>query len=101
MPTKPLHAPLPPMCSVHLFLLNLITCIIFGENYRALSSLLCSFLDSPVPSSLKGPNILLSTLFSDTHSLGSPAQCERPSVPVRFWRKKYIRTTLKSSFPTC
>ena len=59
MPTKPLHAPLPHMCSVHPFLLDFITRIIFGESYRSLSSLLRSFLDSPVPSSLIGPIILL------------------------------------------
>jgi len=84
MPTKPLHGPLPHMCSVHLFLLDSITRIIFGENYRSLSPLLCSFLGSPVPSSLILPNTLLSTLFSDTHSLRSPPQCERPSVPATF-----------------
>jgi hypothetical protein len=32
---------------------------------------LCSFLHSPVTSSLFGPNILLSTLFSNTPSLCS------------------------------
>ena len=84
MPTKPLHATLPHMWSVHLFLLDLITRIIFGENYRSLSSLLCSFLGPPVPSSLIGPNFLLSTIFSDTHSLRSPPQCEQPSVSVTF-----------------
>jgi hypothetical protein len=41
----------------------LITWIIFGEEYRSLSSSLC-FLHSPVTSSLLGPNILLSTLCS-------------------------------------
>ena len=37
----------------------------------SLSSPLCSFLHSPVTSSLLGANILLNTLFSDTHSLCS------------------------------
>jgi hypothetical protein len=41
----------------------LITRIIFGDEYRSLSSSLCSLLHSPVVSSLLGPNILLSTLF--------------------------------------
>ena len=41
-----------------------------GEEYRTLSSL-CSFLHSPVTSSLLGPNILLNTLFSNTLSLRS------------------------------
>jgi len=36
------------------------------KQYRSLSSSLCSFLHSPVTSSLLGPNILLNTLFSST-----------------------------------
>jgi len=44
---------------------------IFGEQYRSLSSSLCSFLHSPVTSSLLGPNSLLSTLFSYTFGLCS------------------------------
>ena len=45
--------------------------IIFGEEYRSLSSTLCSFLHSPVTSSLLYQNILINTLFSDTLSLRS------------------------------
>ena len=45
--------------------------LIFGEEYRSFSSSLCSFLHSPVTSSVLGPNILLSTLFSDTLNLSS------------------------------
>ena len=55
-------------CPSHL---DLITRTIFGEQYRSLSSSLCSFLHSPVTSSLLGPNILLNTLFSNTLSLRS------------------------------
>jgi hypothetical protein len=43
----------------------------FGEQYRSLSSSLCSLLHSPVTSSLLYSNILLSTLFSYTLSLRS------------------------------
>jgi len=39
-----------------------------SPDYRSLSFSLCSSLRSPVTSSLLGPNILLSTLFSDTLS---------------------------------
>jgi hypothetical protein len=46
----------------------LITQIIFGDEYRSLSSSLCSLLHSPVASSLLGPNIL-NTLFSNTLSV--------------------------------
>jgi hypothetical protein len=43
----------------------LIILIIYGERYRLSSSLLYSFLSPPIISSLLGPNILLSALFSD------------------------------------
>jgi hypothetical protein len=45
--------------------------IILSEEYKSRRSSLCSFLHSPITSSLFGPNILLSTLFSDTLSLYS------------------------------
>ena len=48
-----------------------ITRTILGEQYRSLSSSLCSFLHSPVTSSLLAPNILLNTIFSNTLSLRS------------------------------
>jgi hypothetical protein len=51
----------------------------YGEKYRSFSSSLCSLLHSPVTLSLLGPNILLSTLFSNALSLPPPPQCERPS----------------------
>ena len=44
----PIHA----TCPAHLILLDLITRTILSEQYRSLSSLLCSFLYSPVTSSL-------------------------------------------------
>ena len=69
-PTKILYtfalSPISATCSAHFILLDLTTRIIFGEDYRSLSSSLCSFLHSLVTSSLLGPNILL---FSDPLSL--------------------------------
>ena len=64
-PTKTLYTHLLSLIRAtrpaHLILLDLITWTILGKEYRSLSSL-CSFLHSPVTSSLLGPNILLNTL---------------------------------------
>jgi hypothetical protein len=73
VPTKtlytPLLSPISSRCPAHLILLDFITRTIFGEEYRSLSSSLCSFHHSHVTSSLLGPYILLSTHFSNTLSL--------------------------------
>jgi hypothetical protein len=42
-----------------------------GWEVQIIKFLICSFLHSPVTSSLLGPNILLNTLFSNTLSLRS------------------------------
>ena len=72
-PTKSLHTPLlSPIratCPVYLILLDLTIQTIFCEQYRSLSSSLCSLFNSPVTPSLLDPNILLNTLFSNNLSL--------------------------------
>jgi len=84
---KPVHAsPLPirATCHAYFILLDFITRTILGEQYRSLSSSLCSFLHSPVTSSLLGPNILFNTLFSNTLSLLSPLNVsDQVSHPYR------------------
>ena len=75
-PTKPLYTPLfshtrymHPTPRPHLILLNLINRAIMGEEYKSLSSSLCSFVHYPLTTSLSDPNILLHTPFSNTLTL--------------------------------
>ena len=67
----PLLSPILATWAAHLTLLDFITRTILGEEYRSLSSSLCTFLYSLVTSSHLGSNILLNTLFSNTISLRS------------------------------
>jgi hypothetical protein len=58
-------------CTTHPILVDFIIRTILGEEYRSWSSRLWSFLHFPVTSSLFGPNILHSTIFSHTLRLRS------------------------------
>jgi len=66
-----LLSPMLATCLAHLIFLYLIARIILGEENISLGSSLCSFLHCSVPSSLLGPNVFLSTVFSNTLSLHS------------------------------
>ena len=76
-PTKTLYTsflfPIRATSLANLTLLDLNTRTILGVEYRSLNSSLRSYLHphSPVTLSLLGSNILLKTLFSNTHSLRS------------------------------
>jgi len=93
-PTKtlytPLLSPIRATCPAHLIILDLINRTIFGEQYRSLSSSICSFLHSPchiVP---------LRPKYSPQHPIlkhPQPTflpQCERPSfTPIQNERQNY------------
>jgi hypothetical protein len=63
--------PIRDTCPARHILPTLIILIILGEEYKLWSFSLCGFLQPPIMSSLFGPNIVLSTLLSNTLSLFS------------------------------
>ena len=74
-----LLSPIRSTCPAHLMILDFIIRTIFGEQYRSLSSSLCSFLHSPVTPSLLAPNILLKHPVLKHPQPTFLPQCERPS----------------------
>jgi len=74
-PTKTLYtsllSPIRATCHGHLILFYFITQTILGEEFRSLTSSLCSFFHYPVTSSLLGSNILFSSQFWNSLSLRS------------------------------
>jgi len=71
---------------------NFITRKNLGEEYRSLSSSLCSPLHSLLTLSLLGPNILLNTLFSNTlHLLSFVIFSDQVSHPYETTAKLYFR----------
>ena len=102
-PTKALYTALLSQihatCPAHLILLDLNTWTMLGEEYRSLSSSLCSFLHTPVTSPLLGPNNLLSTLFSNTFSLHSSLNVsDQVSHPHKITGKIIVLCTLIFKF---
>jgi hypothetical protein len=58
-----------PRCPTHLFLLDLVEQMVFGEEYRLETPHCWIFLQSPVTCAVFGAKVFQSTLFSDTFSL--------------------------------
>jgi hypothetical protein len=89
----------------HLILLDLITRIISRDEYRSLSSSLCSLLHSPVASSLLGPNILLS--FEEVYCLNasrslSYSHCLQSRItPSERGTSSSLRNVLHFYVPPC
>ena len=94
-PQNPVYTfphPIRATCSANLILLDFIIQKILGEQYR---SSLCSFLHSPVTSSLLDPNTLLSTLLSNTFSLRSSLNVsDQVSHPYKTTDKIVLLCTL-------
>jgi len=83
--------PIRATCPVYFILFDFNILTILGEQYRSLSSSLCSVLHSPVTSSLLNPKILLNTLFWNTLSL-------RSALNVRDQISNPYKTTGKFTF---
>jgi hypothetical protein len=90
-PIKTLYTPLLSLiratCLAHLILLYCIARIIFREqySYKSLSSSICSFLYPTCNLSFLGANILLNTLFSNTHYLRSSLTVSACISNYRLW----------------
>jgi hypothetical protein len=67
-----LASPVDSVCSAHLMLLNLVTPIILGDDYKLWRSSLCNFLHPPVIFSPLVRNIPLKNPFSNTSAYVFP-----------------------------
>jgi hypothetical protein len=100
-PSFPHHNPLPvcATCTAHLILLNFIMQTVLGEEYRSLSSSLCSFLHSLVTLSVLCPNILLNTL--NLHSSLSVSDHSSLTTISSFWWWSNVLSILHPNMIVC
>jgi hypothetical protein len=75
--------PIRATCPANLIFFDMISGTILDEQYRSLSSSLCSFLDSLITSSLLGQNTLLRILFSNTYSQRSSSNVSDPKFHTK------------------
>jgi hypothetical protein len=71
------------------------TWLIIGEEYKLLSSSLSSFLQPLVTSSVLGPNILLSTLFSNTLSLSNWVTLSLGDINTGTWLSRLEESRMR------
>ena len=91
-PYTPLFSPICATCPAYRILLDFINRKILGDQYRSLRSSLSSFLHSPLISTLLGPSILHSTIFSNTLSLRSSLNSsDQVSYPYKTIGKIIVR----------
>ena len=76
-------------CPAHLILLDFITRITLGKEYRPLSYFLFSFTHALVTSSLLGPNILLNTTVIHPQIKFLP-ECEHTDTHTKQWAKLHF-----------
>ena len=80
------------ICPTHLTLLNLITLVMCGKEYKLGSSSVSQIFFSLISTSLLGPNIFLSNMFSQTDGLCS-------SLIRRRLNTRLVQSIFKSSSP--
>ena len=77
--------------------------LIFGGKYRSYSSSLCSFLHSPITSSLLGQYTFIDIIFSNIHSLYYPSMrntiFHTHTKPHNKWRTSEIFTHVSHEVP--
>ena len=82
--TSPLLSPTRAIWPAYPIFLDLISLIIFGEQYRPLSSFLCRFLHSPITASLLDPNFFSAPYSQKPLSLRSSLNvCTQVSHPYK------------------